>query len=241
MVQILEEGRPSFVQSLLGGLAEGIPGALQQYQQQKKQIADMQRENEAAKRFGIDLSGINDPNMRKQALTFALQGEQNKQKSALDFQNQVFLENLKQGFESEKLSGKNKEKLAPFQGALEVLDRMRELRSGGNLGIGATFSPLPNTRRDAGEYSQLGKSLIQLSTNIPIRNRQEFETLAENLYDPNITDAAAEGILNAMERIIKNSMAQFNGEETVGIERPISAPGIMKKSENKPPIKSFMR
>jgi hypothetical protein len=91
MVQILEEGRPSFVQSLLGGLAEGIPGALQQYQQQKKQIADMQRENKAARRLGIDLSGMQNPEMRKAAMTELLkqQGKQNILGQKQQFLNEI--------------------------------------------------------------------------------------------------------------------------------------------------------
>jgi hypothetical protein len=33
--------------------------------------------------------------------------------------------------------------------------------------------------------------------------------LAGDLYDPSLTDASREGILNAMERIISQSMQQF--------------------------------
>ncbi len=46
-----------------------------------------------------------------------------------------------------------------------------------------------------------------------IRNQKEFEVLAEKLYDPNIRDADAEGILNAMTRIIENSMKAHSSEE----------------------------
>ncbi|MGK5595684.1 MAG: hypothetical protein ACSNEK_10065 [Parachlamydiaceae bacterium] len=239
MVQILEDRTPTFAQSILGGLAEGIPSAIQQYQQQRQMAEQLQQENQAAKRLGIDLSGIQNPRLREQAFLENLRGRQSERLADQNFRNQLELERYKGGLSAEKLAGQQQEKLAPYYSALNTINRMRELRNTGKLGLLSSYSPLPSTREAAGEYSQLGKSLIQLSTSIPIRNRQEFETLAENLYDPNITDATAKGILNAMEKIIRDSLGQseVSNEST----NQVYAPGIMKHPENKPSLKSFMR
>ena len=75
MVQIIQEGprRQTFAQKLNIGVGRGLEQAQQlynQYQQQQR----MAQENEAAKRLGIDLSGIQDPKMRQEALSYALQG-----------------------------------------------------------------------------------------------------------------------------------------------------------------------
>ena len=111
---------------------------------------------------------------------------------------------LKERAETQKIERKEAEDQAGRDAALGVVARMRDIRANGNLGIGSGALALgnPAARRERGEYQQLGKSLISFATNIPIRNRIEFETLAEQLFDPNLTDATAEGLLDAMERII---------------------------------------
>ena len=59
---------------------------MQQYQQKELQKQQMQQENQAAKRMGVDLSGISDPKTRQEIVSLALQG-----------QNQLALEGKKQG------------------------------------------------------------------------------------------------------------------------------------------------
>lgn len=98
------------------------------------------------------------------------------------------------------------EKTAPFESALSTITRMRELGKTGQLGVGSSLNPLPSRRRASAEYEQLGKSLIALASTIPIRNQREFETLSHNLFDSTLSDAKREGILNAMEKIIRSSM-----------------------------------
>jgi hypothetical protein len=120
-----------------------------------------------------------------------------------------------------------------LEGALETIQRMRDLRKQDNLGWGSQITRLfsPKARKDAGEYEQLGKSLISLASNIPIRNKQEFETLAERLYDPAISDDEAEGILSAMERIIQNS-------QNVVSDQP---KGSKSSKNERPSLTTFMR
>jgi len=148
---------------------------------------------------------------------FAQQRQSQEKLSEQQALNQSKLDEKRQ-FEESKT---NQEK----SGALQRLARMKELRATGHLG----FSPLSavglsrlspdNVRRSRGEYEQLGKSLISFATNIPIRNRIEFETLAEKLYDSSISDAEAEGIISAMESILSTGLnakdtAQSPNQET---------------------------
>ncbi len=239
MVQILEGNNNSFMQSILGGLAEGIPGAIEQYQQQRKMAQQMQQENDAAQRLGIDLSGIGSPELRKSLITDALQGKRDENKSNLDYVRMQQLQNEKYAFEKElasqnqenqarmndaRINAKKEEKREKkeednraLRGGLDTLKRMKEIRRRGRLGIGSEYSLFAKTRQAAGEYSQLGKSLIQLSAGgLIIKNQKEFETYAHDLFDPTITDSKAQGVLNAIERIIRNNMGenQERGKKT---------------------------
>lgn len=133
-----------------------------------------------------------------------------------------------------KLNTDREGKIAPLETALETVDEMRKLRKKGNLGRGSGIIGLAGgeTARDRGKYEQLGKSLIQYATNIPIRNQLEFETLAERLYDASITDAEAEGVLDAMENIIKNSLRGVQGIENQ-TKQPSNSekPGFVKMKD----------
>lgn len=152
--------------------------------------------------------------------------------------------------ESKKAKTKHQESIAPLQSAFETIDRMEKLGKKGNLGIGTKVRGVlsPEARKDAAEYERLGKSLIQYSTNIPIRNRQEFETLAHDLYDPSINDASREGILMAMRRIIENSMKQYGAPEETDeaidlgiIKLPTEAGAGRPSNQDRPSLTSFLR
>lgn len=146
--------------------------------------------------------------------------------------------------ETKATSKKYKETTAPFHGALETLDQMEKIGTRGNLGIGSKMKGIisPGTRRDRAEYERLGKSLISFASNIPIRNRQEFETLAHDLYDPSISDDSRGGILAAMKRIIQNSMQQFEAPEGEETYQPRGAsPSREKAPKERPPLTSFLR
>lgn len=122
--------------------------------------------------------------------------------------------------EAKKSKAKYLENITPFEGALDTISEMEKLGSSGLLGIGTKARGIISTqaRKNAAEYERLGKSLIQYSTNIPIRNRQEFETLAHDLYDPSISDDARAGILTAMKKIIRNSMKTYTPPGEEGLE-----------------------
>lgn len=221
MVQIIDQAAPrqSFSSQLgliLGrGAAEGLAGGLQQGQESKRLKAQQQiqhlqgeQENEALKRMGIDLSGITSPDIRKSIIT----------------------EQLKSG-------GMQKEKMQPLHSGLQTIEEMRKIGEHGNLGRGSAIKGFfgGDTAKHRAQYEQLGKSLISLSSNIPIRNKAEFEALAHNLYDPSLPDDAREGILNAMESIIKRSLG--GGEELSEVQG-LSAPA-QGKQKAKRPLSSF--
>ncbi len=139
--------------------------------------------------------------------------------------------------EDKKAKIKYQENVGPLEGALETVDQMINLGKKGNLGIGTSLRKVfsKEARKDASEYERLGKSLISFASNIPIRNRQEFETLAHDLYDPSINDASRQGILNAMKKIIQNTMKGFVEPGQEGGE-----PESLMSSE-RPPLESFIR
>lgn len=141
---------------------------------------------------------------------------------------EVGLDAIKEITKGAKKSEKKIEKEEAAQAGLDIIDRMRKIGTGGNLGRGSSWLKMfgGQAAKDFGEYEQLGKSLIQLSTNIPIRNRQEFETLAHNLYDPTIPDSEREGVLNAIETIIKGTLPGQESKLPAG---------------ERPPLESFMR
>jgi len=195
---------------------------MQKRHQQAKELAEAKNEIEKAKALrteqqkslesqqkDIIIDQLNVPNEQKEAL-----------KKSLDLKSAQSL--LKQQLKPQK-GNKAEEKTLAAKSGLEIIDRMRELGKKGNLGRGSNIFKIfgGETAKDFGEYEQLGKSLIQLSTNIPIRNRQEFETLAHNLYDPTIPDSQREGILNALQMII-------SGPKNIG-------------KQERPPLTSFMR
>jgi hypothetical protein len=219
MVQVLPSLKgPSRGQRFSDVIGQGLQNFAQQEQQQKK-ASQLQK-----------LTGMDAPPEFQEAI-FKNMLQQQLQEQKYGFESKLADEagqrKLKEA--GEKLRGEEE----PLRGALDVVGRMRAIRKKGNLGIGTNYSPFPETRQQAGEYEQLGKSLIQYASNIPIRNQKEFETLAAELYDPSITDARAEGVLDAMERIINNSLQKFEGQEG-GSAKP-------SDKKNRPPLSSFQR
>lgn len=98
--------------------------------------------------------------------------------------------------------------------SLDILARQRELQKTGHLGpkigIGGTGRKAGSTFTEEGrkiraEYEQLGKALVQAAAPLKITNRNEFNLYAEKLHDPNLNNEQIEGILNALEKIIRTS------------------------------------
>ena len=231
MVQIIQPARGGYGGRQAEKFAEdnkNFASELMQNHQQSQERRQQQQNNfasnqMASKLLGYDTSGLN---------------EKTRDQLIVDKFRQIGAENL-QNSKAEQaakdLQGKkdreNQEKLVPLQGALSSVKEMQGLRKKGNLGTGATYSPFSSTRKDAGAYATLGKSLIQYVSSIPIRNQKEFEAMSHDLMDPNITDAYAEGVLNKMEKIINDSMSAYGGQSNQ--ESPRSG-SVGSKQHNKP-------
>lgn len=118
-------------------------------------------------------------------------------------------------------TAKAAEKRAPIEGALKTISRQRELLKSGHLGSKTgTLVESPKMlhvlsgegRKARAEYERLGKSLIGLASNLPIRNQIEFQILAEGLHDPSMTQAQIEGNLDAMELMLQNKLTPGDQE-----------------------------
>lgn len=122
---------------------------------------------------------------------------------------------LKDEFTRKEARQKQMEKNQPLQGALRRVDEMIKIRKKGNLGLflHGTKHGRGQAARDKGQYETLGKSLISFATTIPIRNRLEFETLSETIFDPYISDEEAYGILEKMRDIINDSIMNPEDEQ----------------------------
>ena len=214
MINIIRRSqtKPSIGERFSKAVGQGLE-AYDEYEKKEESKASMAKENAYAKKLGLDLEGITNPKIREKAFEEA--HKRDLQREKYGFESELSESKYQRQGEEQaaKLKGEKSQKMAPFESGLQTVNEMRNLRKSGNLGIGASYSPFGSTRKDAAQYEQLGKSLISLASNIPIRNQQEFKTLAENLYDPNITDASAEGILDAMENIIKRSMQNYANSE----------------------------
>lgn len=231
MLQILEANpKKSFGESIIGGLAEGGTQLLQDYAARKAQEKQLQMA-EALK--GKQLQQEYQLKEMGKQKEFAHDIELEK----LKHEHNAKIEELKAGYKPEdKTIIENRQNVSQLNGALDTLKDMKRLRKKGNLGVISAGTALfsGETRKDRGEYERLGKSLISYSSNIPIRNRQEFEALAHDLYDPNITDDAAEGILNAMEKIISRSMEQYQDFGNNQVPSHLAKP-------QRPPLTAFMK
>jgi len=162
-----------------------------------------------------------------------------KQQAASYYQSQGLdpkLADLDPGLQKEILkrqTSQDQTKIQPLLTGLDVVNRQKELLKRGNLGpkvaftgtgrkAGSTFSK--QGIKDRAEYQRLGKSLISLATTIPIRNRLEFETLSQGLYDPNAKQEEIEGALEGMERIIRDNLGATGVQQQIPGQVPASAP-----------------
>jgi hypothetical protein len=131
--------------------------------------------------------------------------------------------------------------------ALKTVQSMRETRNKGNLGMFSKYDPSPEARKDRGYYQRMGKSLIQLMSPLTIRNEKEFNEMIQGLYDPDITDAEAEGVLNAAEDLIKQNLDIERSKGKKGSKGKKESKTTKKSTETKeegipkPPVTSFFK
>ena len=216
-----EKRRPSVSDRLMGEINQGL--------QQRQQQQQMQQENQRLEqRFGQKFS--NDPETRKLEIKYALEGENDLNKIAAQLQGKK-----NEGPSKEDIQ--RQDEISNLQGAMQSVQKMKQLRKKGNLGRGSSFFGYlgGDVATDRGTYETLGNSLIQYATNLKITNKQEFEKLAGHLSDPDVTDDEAKGILNALEKIINDNMMKYQTNKTGGQNQP------SMNQTKKPPLASFER
>lgn len=215
-VQVLE-GNPGFGSQLgkaLGaGLSEGLSSGLNQMLQQKQRKSALSGLKPFAQKLGAtdeEWDEIANSGVEPQVLSH-LMGQLGQQQAKFQAQE------AKVRAQEAKVEEQKKEKLAPLKKGLSIVKRQEELLETGKLGPkfgGLAQKPKlleassKKGQRARSEYEQLGKSLISLGSNIPIRNQSEFNTLAEKLYDPTLNEAEIRGTLDAMRRIITESLKE---------------------------------
>ncbi len=199
MVQVLE-GLPTFGQSLVQQLANA--GS------QIGQGLAQRRANRLDQELISSFNPEDDPLVQIQKFAKLSEGAQ-KQLSPLF--NHLLTSQEKQA----EASAKTAKEEVPLRGVLETIKRQRELLASGHLGpklgAGGQAPKLAHTLTKEGqksrkEYSTLGKSYIGYASSVPIKNKAEFETLAEDLYDPALNESEIEGILDSMERIVRGHL-----------------------------------
>ncbi len=133
-------------------------------------------------------------------------------------QTQESLNNMKKILiDRDKELNSKTSKMQSSANAKNLIKRQREILATGHLGpkvaligtgrkAGSTFSPEGQKLRS--EYKRIGKALIQEGSKLVIRNKPEFETLAEDLYNPDLTNEEISGILDGLERIIGDELEE---------------------------------
>jgi len=236
MVQIIKENRqPStgekFARAFANmgsSLGENVPKMMMQKEQQKAEQMRRLQEDEASKRFGIDLSGIEDPKMRQMALEYALKGQEgeagfkrdlqrDEQQAMSDFNAKQALQHQKHQLESggqQGLPEGEQEKNI----AQNAFNGMVKLLRGGNLGRGSKLGASifgGKGARDVGEFTSLSGGLEALLVDKVSKgtlSNERFKYITETLLPkPNDSDSIIEGKLRGLGQILGLDMSELSG------------------------------
>ncbi len=236
MVQIISENRkPSTVEKFgrafaSAGQSFGENFSKFQMQKEQKKSEQMQRmqEDEAAKRFGIDLSGINDQKSRQAILENALKGQENEsgfrrdlqrdeQQAMSDFNAKQALQHQKHQLESGGQQG-NPESNEEKNIAQNAFNGMIKLLRGGNLGRGSKLGAglfAGKTGRDVGEFQSLSGGLEAMLVDKVSKgtlSNERFKYITETLLPkPNDSDSIIEGKLKGLGQILGLDMSKLSG------------------------------
>lgn len=157
----------------VGAIGAELPNFLGQIQGQQ----NIKKENEALKRFGVDLTDVTDPDIRKTIIQGATK---KKQEDTEKFSTGLQTIDAMRQIASKKNIGRGSQILGAFGG---------------------------ETARDRSEFAQLGTSLIPLvAAGVPIRNLREFEQYKKIITNPSSLLSEIEGALNGLERIFNEKL-----------------------------------
>lgn len=180
-----------------------------------------------------------------------------QQRQAQAYQAQGLDPNLPEGINKEivKKRGEGNDKQMASRNALNLVNRARELAQTGHLGPkvgilgtgrswGSTVNPFGDSavqgRKIRAEYKQIGKALVQAAAPLKITNRAEFQHYAEDLENPNRNLEEIQGSLDAMERIIRNSLGENTDRQQFADQKAQSTMETPKQAE-RPALTSFYR
>lgn len=204
MVQIIDENRyakPSFARSVVGGLAEGAPEALRNFQ-----------ENRAIQRnYGLDLTGVTDPTTRQQLIADQLKfGRSLRQAQATQginygpngsSQNQVRpSQQERQEFVNENRPSKMS--FPGFQGAPEQRQQVQQQEP-------SAFGHTPQTETQGKKYPLMAPPQIEAES-----ARVQQEENAAGL--PTTRDEAREKVLRRNQQ-----MADYNAQVDADISQQV--------------------
>lgn len=241
MVQIIDNVRqPSTADRFANAFSnlgqQGGQEIVNYYQRQKEAAQRDKNEQLISELTGVDretLRGISPEHHGELLKQGGQQGlERLRQKGAFD----------EARLKAEAPDEKQGEKVRGLEGARERVAEMKRIRAKGNLGrlVGVKSFFGGESAKDKGSYETLGRSLINQASTIPVKNRQEFETLSHGLIDASVTDDEADGILTELERIINDSIYEASGERPGEIEElDFDEEEVRPKSQSKKPKKSL--
>lgn len=220
MVEIIEENvQPSFADKLFRGLGQAAQGAAVGIPMAFGQKMQTEKENEALKKMGIDLSGIADPETRK----ILLQGFTKKKQEDTNVKNQAI-----------RSIGDMREIIKKGHTGLNIFNM---ITSEGRADRAALDTAALNLERLAADM--VGKGTL---------SQQRFKYLKERLPSGFKTDAENEAILDEWEKILseeesapskkKAAKTKFNPQNP---EHKAKAEQLYKTYKNKDKVRDILK
>jgi hypothetical protein len=256
MVQIIDENKkPSFLQRLNVGVGQGL--------QQAQQLMQRKQENEQIKKeFGVDLEGIEDPDLRKNILIQNLQGKKENDKKIAQLEgNRSILSDLEKrnGLPEGSLDAyvndpkmaekvirpkksEKKDDSAEIKNTAQTsFNEMASLYKSGNLGIGSGVKGTlfgGKYAKDPAKFKTLTGGLEAMLVDMVSRgtlSNARFRYITEDLLPkPTDRDAEIEGKMEALADILGLD------KSSLGINS--NKPGVAEVgSKERKPLTSFKR
>ncbi len=186
MVQILED-QPSFASQLMKSNMNAASAFAKEFMGERTKKKEFEQENEALKKYGIDLTNVRDPDIRK----LITQGVMKKKEPDTEkFSTGLDVIGKMRDIAAKKNIGRGSSFMGFFPG---------------------------ETARDRSEFEQLGKSLIPIvAAGVPIRNQREFDEYKKVITDPSSSLSDIEGALTGLESIFQSKLnsKSANNEES---------------------------
>ena len=188
----MAQSQSSFMDQLGSGIGAGLAAGIQSSSENFARQVRTQEENEALKRFGLDLSGVSDPDIRKSLI------QNTMKKKVEDKQNFSFAVDTLNLMKS-------------------IVDRGK---IGRGSGITKYFSS--DVARDSAEFESLGRSLIPMvAAGVPIRNQKEFEEYKKIITDPTSQDSEIYGAIDGLMNIFSRKLEE-DDEQIASLFQPPS-------------------